>query len=142
MYAVALINFIICKALSTAIFASVPKVNYITERYIIKLISGRKIQNYKRNTLLFFKVRHKIHLVFMYILQRKYINCRLFRIKTYRYSLNNTYIINRTFHIKIGKRYMSCVFVYFNRFYRCRNFLYQCQIALLIFFICEIDKIF
>ena len=131
IYTEILIYFFICEAFPTTIFTSFPKTDYIRKWYIIELISWRKIYNYEGDTVLFLKFTHEFNLMFMDVLNWKCICCTFFCIKTYRNSLNNTNIVNRTFLVKICQCNMSCALVYINWFYGCWNLLDKCKICLL-----------
>ena len=81
----------------------------------------------KGDTVLFLKFTHEFNLMFMDVLNWKCICCTFFCIKTYRNSLNNTNIVNRTFLVKICQCNMSCALVYINWFYGCWNLLDKCK---------------
>ena len=78
------------------------------------------------NTLLIFKILHKLNLVSMHIGKRKRIGVTFLGIKADRNALYCPDIIYGTFLVKIGKGNMSCFFININWCNRCRNFLYHC----------------
>ena len=79
-----------------------------------------------------------MYLMLMDISHSECIRSTFFGIKTYGYSLNGAYIINRGIFFKVGKSYLAAVLVYLYRCYGCRNLLNKRKILLPVIFICMI----
>ena len=66
---------------------------------------------------------------------------RFLRVKTYRYSLNRSYIINGTLSVKISQRYGAVFLIHFNGGYRRRYFLYHGNAMLSVIFVCKVNTV-
>ena len=100
------------------------------------------IDQEKGDSLLFLKLPHKFHLMFMNILKGKSIRRTLFGIKTDRNSLYRTDIVHRALLVKISQGNVPAFLVYVDGGNRRGHLLDQCQPVFQIFFIGPVDQIF
>src|SRR5699024_4828035 len=129
------IQFFIFKMLWSDFLPPLPEFHRFLKGHKITRLPVCKIYQEKTYTSLFFKLFHKINLVFMDILKRKNIRSTFFGVKTYWNPLHNTNIIHGAFLIKIRQGNIPSFFIKPYRLDRRRNLLYQSQVLTAVFFI-------
>ena len=96
-------------------FRPIPEFFNLLISHIIQFITCTEINEQKRDTSLFFKFSHKIHLVLMDILKRKRIGSAFLGIEADRDSLYRSDIIHGTYLIEISQRDMPAFLIDLNR---------------------------
>src|SRR5699024_3273572 len=105
------IQFVIAKAFSSAVVSSVPEPADLTVSHIVQFISGTVVDEKESDAALFLKLLHKVHLMFVNILERKCIDFAFLGIEADRNALDSPDIIDSTDLVKISQSNMPVLLI-------------------------------
>lgn len=130
------------EASPSSVFSSVPESDYIRKRHIIKFIPAGEVQQNEGNALLLLKGAHERDLMFMDVVQRECIGKRFLCVKTDRYSLNDTDVVDGTLLVKIRKCDVTRLLVDLKGLDGRRDFLDEGELLTRIPLVCDVDQVF